>query len=82
MNVVSEGIGGQVNANLVGVVINGVSPRHARYHYYYRNYYYYQYSAYYGEGDKRKTSSNGSRSNGKHAPVPHPADESTSGDPL
>lgn len=72
----------QVNANLVGVVINGVSPRHARYHYYYRNYYYYQYNAYYGEGEKRKTSSNGSRSNGKHAPVSHRAGESAPGDPL
>ena len=59
----------QVNANIVGIVINDVDTRSARYYYYYRNYYYDHYSSYYsdsadGSTTKKKRGSS-SRDNGK-----------------
>jgi len=59
----------QVNANIVGIVINDVDTRSARYYYYYRNYYYDHYSSYYsdsadGSTSKKKRSAS-SRDNGK-----------------
>jgi len=41
----------QVNARILGVVVNGISPKNS--HYYYRNYAYYQYY-YYGDGGNVK----------------------------
>ena len=59
----------QVNANIVGIVINDVDTRSARYYYYYRNYYYDHYSSYYsdsadGSTSKKKRSAS-SKDNGK-----------------
>ena len=63
----------QVNANIIGLVINDVDTRSARYYYYYRNYYYDHYSSYYSDsadtsGAKKKRSSS-SKEHGK-APTP------------
>jgi len=44
----------RVNANLLGVVLNDVDPRNARYGYYYRQYYY-KYAYYYNELTGAKT---------------------------
>ena len=60
----------QVNANIMGVVINDINLRSSRYYYYYRNYYYDHYTEYYSDAPDgknnggRKTSSK-QRSNGK-----------------
>jgi succinoglycan biosynthesis transport protein ExoP len=59
----------QVNANIVGIVINDVDTRSARYYYYYRNYYYDHYSSYYSDSadgsTTKKKRSGSSRDNGK-----------------
>ncbi len=60
----------QVNANIMGVVINDINLRSSRYYYYYRNYYYDHYTEYYSNAPDgknnggRKTSSK-QRSSGK-----------------
>ncbi len=57
-----------VNANILGVVLNGVSREntYGSYYYYYHNYYYYYSDA--GDKTKKKTSRR-SRRNGKHEQV-------------
>jgi len=60
----------QVNANIMGVVINDINLRSSRYYYYYRNYYYDHYSEYYsdtpdGKNNGGKKTSAKQRSNGK-----------------
>lgn len=59
----------QVNAKIVGIVINDVDTRSARYYYYYRNYYYDHYSSYYSDSadgsNSKKKHGGSSRDNGK-----------------
>ncbi len=64
----------QVNANIIGVVVNDVDVRSARYHYYYRNYYY-NYTKYYADDPNTaalKKKSNGSHGAARNEPVSRP----------
>ncbi len=58
----------QVNANIVGLVVNDVDTRSARYYYYYRNYYYDRYSSYYSDtpdGARKKKDGSAHKDNGR-----------------
>ncbi len=59
----------QVNANIMGIVINDVNPKSSRYYYYYKNYYYDHYSDYYADSpdgkNNPKNRGGDHRSNGK-----------------